>query len=214
MSDRVRWRLVIPVKETHLAKSRLHPPAPLSRPDLARAMALDTLEAVCRGLAPADVVVVTSDVQVTSAAEHRGCVVVRDPGEGLNAAIARGLEQAQEPGSALAVMLGDLPALRAEDLRAGLSLCAAHERAVIPDHDGRGTVLLTGSPGHPPAPSFGAGSAARHAETAALLTPDLPRLRRDVDNLADLTAAVQLGVGPRTARLLAQAAQGAAGPNR
>lgn len=194
------------MKETRLAKSRLHPPAPLSRPDLARAMALDTLEAVCRGLAPQDVLVVTSDASVAGAAEHQGCSVVPDPDGGLNAAIRCGLARAEEPGISLAVMLGDLPALRAEDLRAGLAACAAFPRAVIPDHDGAGTVLLAGSPGLPPVPRFGTGSAARHAEDAVVLTPDLPRLRRDVDDLADLTAAAQLGVGRHTARVLAEAA--------
>ena len=206
MFGRARWRLVIPVKDTRIAKSRLQPPAPLSRPDLARAIALDTLEAVCRGLAPADVLVVTSDTSVTEDAAQRGCTVVTDPGEGLNRAIRVGLAHVDGPGTALAVLLGDLPALRAEDLLAALDACARYPRAVIPDHNGSGTVLLTGSPGLPPLPRFGSGSAARHAEEAVLLTPDLPRLRQDVDDLDDLTAAARLGVGPRTARVLAEAA--------
>lgn len=196
----------MPVKEARFAKSRLHPPAPLSRPDLARAIALDTLEAVCRGLTPADVVVVTSDDGIAAAARTQGCAVLADPAEGLNEAIREGLKAAVDPGTAVGILLGDLPALRPADLRAGLAACAPHERAVIPDRAGGGTVLLTGAPGTRLEPQFGEGSAARHAQTAALLTPDLPHLRQDVDDLADLAAAAQLGVGRHTALVLAEAA--------
>lgn len=197
---------MVPVKEASIAKSRLQPPPPLSRPDLARAIAQDTLEAVCRGLPPADIVTVTSDDHITATAESLGCTVVNDPGAGLNAAVRRGLHLAAVPGAAVAVLLGDLPALRAEDLVAGLAACGQHERAVVPDLKGTGTVLLTGRPGVALSPSFGTDSAARHAERATVLALDLPRLRQDVDDLADLTAAAQLGVGPHTARVLAEAA--------
>lgn len=196
----------MPVKEARFAKSRLHPPAPLSRPDLARAIALDTLEAVCRGLAPADVVVVTSDEAIAISAQAQGCTVLADPGEGLNQAIQQGITAAERPGTAVGVLLGDLPALRPVDLQAGLAVCAPHERAVIPDRSGGGTVLLAGAPGIPLVPQFGAGSAGRHAQTATVLTPDLPHLRQDVDDLADLAAAAQLGVGRHTAQVLAEAA--------
>ena len=57
----VRWSLVVPVQDASRAKSRLAPPSPLSRPDLARAVARDTLEQVCRTLPPGQVTVVTSD---------------------------------------------------------------------------------------------------------------------------------------------------------
>nr|WP_306238060.1 MULTISPECIES: 2-phospho-L-lactate guanylyltransferase [unclassified Ornithinimicrobium] len=198
--------MVVPVKEASIAKSRLQPPPPLSRPALARALAQDTLEAVCRGLPPADVVTVTSDDHIAAIAASLGCTVVDDPGAGLNAAVREGLQVASVPGAAVAVLLGDLPALRAEDLLAGLAACGQHERAVVPDLLGTGTVLLTGGPGVTLTPRFGTGSAARHAERAVTLALDLPRLRQDVDDLADLTAAAQLGVGPHTARVLAEAA--------
>lgn len=211
MPQSIRWRLVLPVKEARRAKTRLLAPAALSRPDLARAIALDTLEAVCRALPPGDVVTVTSDEVVAPAAAALGSRVVPDPAAGLNAAITAGLHAAlsqdsaapASPGSVgVAVLLGDLPALRPQDLLAALAACAEHDRAVVPDHDGRGTVLLTGAPGILLEPRFGDGSAARHAEAATLLTPDLPRLRRDVDDLADLRAVLQLGVGRHTTRVL------------
>lgn len=209
MSESFPWRLVVPVKQADQAKTRLHAPAPLARPDLARAIALDTLEAVCRALPPADVLAVTSDEVVAPGAAALGARVVPDPGAGLNAAVRAGIRAALcpavtagTPPPGVAVLLGDLPALRPDDLLAALRDCAAHDRAIVPDHDGTGTVLLTAAPGILLEPGFGPGSATRHAASATLLTPDLPRLRRDVDDLADLQAATTLGVGPRTAQLL------------
>ena len=50
-------------------------------------------------------------------------------------------------------------------------------------------------------PRFGAMSARAHADAAArALTVDAPGLRRDVDDLDDLRAALELGVGPQTER--------------
>lgn len=105
-----------------------------------------------------------------------------------------------------AALLGDLPALRSEDLREALERCSAEHSAVVPDADGTGTVLLTSTVA-PPTPRFGPGSAARHAEDATLLELDLPRLRRDVDTVADLALALALGVGPATSAVLGAPAQ-------
>lgn len=212
-----RWRIVVPVKEAGRAKSRLAPPDPLSRPDLARSVARDTLEQVCRALRPTQVTVVTSDPQAREVAERLGASVVGDPGGGLDAAVLAGLGAAGEPGSSphgaagsgswphgaggtevwLGVLLGDLPALTAAELMTALAECARHTRAVVPDAAGTGTVLLTSTDG-PPEPAFGPGSAQRHAQGATLLDLDLPRLRRDVDTWADLSEALALGVGPAT----------------
>lgn len=205
----VRWSLVVPVQHASRAKSRLDPPHPLSRPDLARAVARDTLEQVCRALPPPQVTVVTSDPTATQVARDLGARVVDDPGQGLNVAVRAGLTAAgaaaagaSEGRTGLAVLLGDLPALTPVELTAALAACAAHPAAVVPDADGAGTVLLT-STGEPPCPQFGPGSAARHGRTASRLELDLPGLRRDVDTASDLAAALQLGVGRHTARVLA-----------
>ncbi|QDO90406.1 2-phospho-L-lactate guanylyltransferase [Ornithinimicrobium ciconiae] len=203
----MHWRLVLPVKEAQRAKTRLHAPPPLSRPDLARAIALDTLHAVCRALPPGDVLTITSDPVVGPATAALGARVVPDPGAGLNAAVSAGIAAARalDEQAGVAVLLGDLPALRPQDLLEALHECAAHPRALVPDHDGTGTVLLTARPGVTVEPSFGPGSAARHGEFATVLTPDLPRLRQDVDDLAALQAAVALGVGTHTTQILGAA---------
>ncbi len=204
----VPWQVVVPVKQAERAKSRLHPPAPLSRPDLARAVALDTLEAVCRAVGPRHVLLVSSDDQAVASAAALGVPVVADPGLGLNAAVRAGITrvQADEPGSAVAVLLGDLPALRPGDLTDALERCAAYERAFVPDADDTGTVLLTAGAGVALHPQFGPGSAARHAASAVRLDLDLPHLRQDVDDVAALAAAAELGLGRHTAAVLARAA--------
>lgn len=219
----VRWHLVVPVKHADRAKTRLEPPHPLSRPALARAVAADTLHEVCRALPPGQVTVVTSDPAAQEVARRLGARVLPDPGAGLNAAVAAGWADgpvaatdrtgwaggsgATRARPGWAALLGDLPALRGEDLREALARCSAEPAAVVPDAEGTGTVLLTSTVA-PPAPRFGPGSAARHAEDATLLELDLPRLRQDVDTVADLALALALGVGPATSRILGAPAPG------
>ena len=75
---------------------------------------------------------------------------------------------------------------------------------MVPDLDGTGTVLLTAGPHTVLQHAFGVDSAARHEELGAhRLDLDLPRLRRDVDTAAGLSAARGLGLGRATSELLA-----------
>ena len=154
---------------------------------------------------PGRLLVVTSDEAVARLASRVGAHVVPDPGKGLNAAVVAGRDAAlaRDPEAAVAVLLGDLPALRAQDLDAALTAASAHRLALVPDAEGTGTALLTALPGAPLVPAFGAGSAGRHeAGGHTRLDLDLPRLRTDVDNDQDLEAAVHLGVGAATASVL------------
>ncbi len=196
------WQLVLPVKGTDRAKTRLTVAEGVSRPALARAMALDTLAAALACPTVRTVLVVTSDDEVASAARAAGARVEADPGQGLNAAIRRGLALTDD--EPVAVLLGDLPALRPDDLAEALAACAGLGAAFVPDAEGTGTVLLTADRPADVDPAFGSGSAARHGERARRLDLDLPRLRRDVDVAEALHAAVALGVGPLTARALGQ----------
>lgn len=201
------WHLVVPVKGGSTAKSRLHPPAGVARTDLALALAEDCLTACVAGMPPGRVLVVTADATVSTVATRLGARVVADPGHGLDAAVRAGRDACGQPSPAVAVLLGDLPALQASDLRAALGAAAAYPLAVVPDAAGTGTVLLTAGAGHQLEPSFGADSAARHSGTGHhRLDLDLPRLRTDVDDDRDLAAALALGVGPLTAALVGGAA--------
>lgn len=206
------WRLVIPVKGGAGAKSRLQPPQGVSRAALAEAMAQDSVAAAAQRMPSGQVFVVAGDGRVARWARGLGAVVVLDPGEGLNAAVAAGVSAATQPVAhvPVAVLLGDVPALRPADLAAGLGAAAAYDLAFVPDAEGTGTVLLTARGPRALNPRFGTDSARRHEDAGhRRLDVALPRLRTDVDDAASLARAAALGVGPRTAALLAGARRAA-----
>lgn len=197
------WRVVVPVKGGPDAKSRLRAPDGVDRLVLARALALDTVVAAAEAVGPEQVVVVTSDAEVTSAVTQLGARTEPDPGGGLNAAVQAGLATIPSDRPA-AVLLGDVPALRAVDLHAALTAADGTDCWFVPDAEGTGTVLLGAREASTARPQFGAGSAARHEAAGYVrLAVDLDRLRRDVDDEASLGEALRLGVGPNTAALLA-----------
>lgn len=200
-----RWTVVMPVKRLGAAKSRLRGALPgVPHEELALALAADTLRAARACPAVAGVLVVTDDARVRAAADAAGARVAADPGAGLNAAFRHGAAVAG-PRAAVAGLTADLPALRPAELAAALHATQG-VRGYVADAPGGGTVLLAAPAGVPLAPRFGPGSAAAHAASGALpLAGDWPSLRRDVDTPADLAAAAGLGLGPRTAALLAGA---------
>ena len=211
------WTLVIPVRGG-AGKSRLVVPD-IDRAALARAIGLDTIAAAQACPAVAQVVVVTADAEIAREISD-GCLVVTDPGTGLNDAVRAGLAvtDAAQPRAA---MLGDLPALRATDLETVLVAAARYESAALPDAEGTGTTLITRTITGELTPAFGDGSFARHRAAGFV---DLAReieagrqqrgawsARRDVDTLDQLHEAAQLGLGIRTAALLeGRSRQGAA----
>ncbi|WP_112678705.1 2-phospho-L-lactate guanylyltransferase [Micromonospora saelicesensis] len=202
-----RWAVVVPVKRLAVAKSRLRGALPgVPHEELALALAADTLRAVLACPAVAEALVVTDDERVAAAARTAGARVLPDePDAGLNAAFRHGAARA--PAGWVAGITADVPALRPAEL-AGALLAAQNGRPgvrrFLPDAPGGGTVLLTAGPGVPLDPRFGVGSAVAHAASGAVpLDGDWPSLRRDVDTAADLAAAARLGLGPRTAALVA-----------
>jgi 2-phospho-L-lactate guanylyltransferase len=203
--EQQRWRVVVPVKGQLSAKSRLHPPAGLRRSDLAHAFAIDTLTAAHACTPVGRLLVVTSDELTRDWARERDVDVTADPGSGLNDAVRAGLEEleARYAEGPTAVLLGDLPTLRSEDLARALAACCEHERSFVPDADGTGTVLLAAHAAGWLTPRFGSGSAHAHERDYTRLELDLPHLRSDVDDDVALARAVSLGVGPRTAQVLA-----------
>jgi 2-phospho-L-lactate/phosphoenolpyruvate guanylyltransferase len=206
------WSLVIPVKVLALAKSRLTGPAGQRRSEFALAMAADTVSAAIRADAVAAVLVVTDDTDVSDIAASLGAVVLADTrGAGLNEAFAYGAAYAGErwPDRGRAGLAGDLPALRPAELTKALTAAAGLGTAFVPDADGTGTTLYAATPGARFRPQFGPASRHRHLATgaaeigAAENTGDLAGLRRDVDTIENLRAAAKIGLGPRTAELVA-----------
>jgi 2-phospho-L-lactate guanylyltransferase len=199
------WVVVVPVKRLGVAKSRLRGAVADARhEELALAMLRDTLTAASACPVVAEVLVVTDDPLVTAMAPGLDARAVPDaPSAGLNAAAAFGADVAAGLHRWRAVLAGDLPGLRPQELAAALRAAALGGRRFLPDAEGTGTVLLTAGPGVPLDPHFGAGSAAAHAASGAVgMSGDWPGLRHDVDTAADLTAVLALGTGPHTAALL------------
>jgi 2-phospho-L-lactate guanylyltransferase len=187
------WTVVIPVKGTSGAKSRLG-----GSSDLAHAIALDTVAAA---LEAADVIVVTA-ATMAGPFEALGARVIVDNGAGLNAAVAQGIAAAGH--GPVAVLLGDVPALRSAELAAALSLAVQHPLAFVPDADDDGTVLITALNPADHRPAFGVHSRAAHlaAGYVELNLPLQSGLRRDVDTAAQLTAlGDRLGQRTRAALL-------------
>ena len=198
------WRLVVPVKGRLTAKSRLHPPAGVARADLAHAFALDTITAAAAVIPPAQLFVVTADELTATFVRDWGGIVVADQGDGLNPAIRLGIGRADAelgPGPT-AVLLGDIPTLRPQDLIAALLACRRHRAALVPDASGTGTVLLSALSANDLHPRFGPGSAREHSRDCVRLDLDLPALRTDVDDDRTLRTAIAIGVGRHTALVL------------
>jgi 2-phospho-L-lactate/phosphoenolpyruvate guanylyltransferase len=214
------WTVVMPVKVLAHAKSRLAILAGPRRPDLALAFASDTATAVLACPEVARVVVVTSDLAAAGQLTALGAVVVPDeppvvpdeppvvpdePQNGLNAALSHGAAIAfrRWPGSGVAALAADLPALRPLELSRALRAAAAFPSSFVPDAAGIGTTMYATLPGTVFRPMFGGASRARHASGGAteLTVGDIAGLRRDVDTPDDLRAAIALGAGFRTTAL-------------
>jgi 2-phospho-L-lactate guanylyltransferase len=213
----VRVDLLVPVKPLARAKTRLLGTAdggngtPQDHARLVLALIRDTIAAATRAATVHRVVAICSDPLVCAALARDGVAALRDePDAGLNPALRYGAARlrAASPTGAVGVLPADLPALRPEELdgaiRAGL---ATGVRAFCTDRTGTGTTLLLAPSPWPLAPRFGTGSAARHRAGGARELPGgWPGLRCDVDTVADLAVARELGLGRFTRAALARPA--------
>ena len=198
------WTAVIPVKRLSAAKSRLRGAVADARhEELALAMVRDTVAAVLACPAVGEVLVVTDDPGAAAAVTFLGARTVPDrPAAGLNAAMRFGADVVAGLAHRRAVLTGDLPALRPEELGAALA-AAGPGRSFVADAAGTGTVLLAAQPGTALDPRFGAGSAGAHAASLARpLSGPWPGLRQDVDTADDLRTVLALGAGGHTCALL------------
>lgn len=201
------WTIIIPVKDTGLAKTRLTPFSQPRRAALALAFVLDAASAALQCPQVARVVAVTNDGAAGRALSLLGVEVFTDePAAGLNPAIAYGVRRvrAGAPMSAVAAMCGDLPALQPMDLTTAFATAGASERWFVADAAGVGSTMSAAGPGVALTPAFGVASRERHRGlgivdlvTDASADP-LAGLRRDVDTLDDLSDARRLGVGRHT----------------
>jgi 2-phospho-L-lactate guanylyltransferase len=190
-----RWTVVVPFKGGDGAKSRFADAAGIDRRRLSFAFLTDTLRAVRRARSVDRVLAVSGEADLGPALGDLVDAVVPDPGMGLNAAVAAGVSAVRErwPESFVAVLVGDLPALRGDDLDDALRLAVdaargGHPYAFVPDHDGTGTTAITAAPGAAVSTRFGADSRLRHADAGfhELAVPHDSTLHLDVDDASAL----------------------------
>jgi 2-phospho-L-lactate/phosphoenolpyruvate guanylyltransferase len=201
------WVVLIPVKRGDIAKSRLTGVTRRQRTDLARAFPADCAAAVLACERVHALVVVTDDEVAGETLRRLGAQVVPDePDAGLNPALQHACAHARETHGPvpLAVLSGDLPALRPPELSLALDRARQFTRAFVPDQSGDGTTLLTAAAGAQLDPRFGADSRRQHLASGAhqLDARGLAGLRRDVDTPHDLQDAIGLGVGRHTRAVL------------
>ena len=204
------WTVLMPVKVLARAKSRLAVLAGQRRCELALALASDTVSAARACPEVARVLVVTSDPVAGRRLAALGAHVTGvEPAGGINAALRYGASEAslRWPGSGVAALAADLPALRPAELSRALRAASrTGAAAFVPDAAGVGTTMYAVVPGGSFRPMFEGASRARHASSGAveLSLDGVPGLRRDVDTPEDLRAAVLLGAGSHTAAVAAE----------
>lgn len=193
----MRTAAILPVKSFSHAKQRLGDAlGGDEREQLAAAMVGDVLSALGAVEEIDDVVVVTAEPLAARAGEQAGATVVDDPEEaGQSAAAGRGIDAALVRGAARALLVpGDCPAVDPHEITRLLARAVDPPQVtIVPDRHGSGTNALLLSPPGVVAPSFGAGSFARHAARARAVGAtvkvcELPSLGLDVDTPDDLAA--------------------------
>jgi 2-phospho-L-lactate guanylyltransferase len=185
------------VKSPARAKSRLDATGNAGAyPELVAAMRADTIAAV-RGTAGVARIVAVVDEPGVPVGDVDDVIVQTVPG--LNPALQEAWAHCARrwPDAGIAAIVGDVPALRTQELADALREAADTPLGYVADAASTGTTLLTARPGAHLQPQFGAGSAARHARVATALVGGAG-LRQDVDTPADLIAALRLGAGSHT----------------
>jgi 2-phospho-L-lactate guanylyltransferase len=188
--DRPRYAVVVPLKRSSVAKSRLAPLGDRVRRDLVEAMVL----------------VVTDDLGLADALRLLGIAAVPDGATGLNATLRQGAAEVLRgsPSSRPVAVCGDLPCLRPADLASLLAHTPEDRAAFVGDAAGTGSTLYAAPDLVRFTPSFGEGSREAHLRGGAVELDAAVSLRRDVDTPQDLHEALTLGVGERTALIAAR----------
>jgi len=199
-----RFAVLVPVKPTAVAKSRLAGLGDEARRDLASAFAADTVAAALTCTLVAFVLVVTDDHLLASALRRQGAEVIPDGTSDLNGTLLQAAAEAlrRRPGVGLAALCADVPALRPDEIGRALRAADPSRMSFVADAQGVGTTMVVAPTLETFRPSFGPGSRRHHLAAGAVEMEglDVPTLRRDVDDPAALTEALRLGVGPSTWR--------------
>ncbi|MFZ0013396.1 MAG: 2-phospho-L-lactate guanylyltransferase [Acidimicrobiia bacterium] len=178
--------VIIPIKSFRLGKQRLAETLDdARRARLGRALAAHVAATVeSASLIP---LIVTADHDVADWATTSGFPSLPDPGTGLNAAAATGVEWAGEAGTRWIVLHGDLPLLNVSDVSCLGDISANGRSVIAPSADG-GTSAIGGLGEF----SFSFGSASFHRHLPRMDRPEVvvrAGLSLDVDSPNDLESA-------------------------
>lgn len=205
----MRYALV-PVKELTQAKERLAPLlSPQERQALAAAMLDDVLSALEQVPSLDRIALVTRDPRAISLSEERGFELVDEgSGEGLTEAVETGVQVCMKRGAdSLAVIPGDIPLLRPEDVDHVIDHGAEHEVVIVPSWNSRGTNTVLLRPPDVLELRFGSWSFYPHVKQAkraglSYKVLRLPRIASDVDTPEDLVHLTPEAQGTRTYAVL------------
>ena len=196
-------QIVVPFRGES-GKQRLDAPPPV-RTKLALAMLGDVLSAC---VSTGRTFVVTADAAGRAVAEELGAETVDDPGGGQGAAVAAGLERADN--GVVIVVNADVPCVVPHDLRMLAGSAELDAVGLVEADDGTTNALVL-----PRAslfsPLYGEGSADRFrkhfdAQDVIAIAAVIPNLSDDVDTMEDLQR-IGLRAGPRTQAALGQMAR-------
>ncbi|MFJ6598509.1 2-phospho-L-lactate guanylyltransferase [Streptomyces violaceusniger] len=207
--------MLLPVKPFALGKSRLGSWAGAARRDIARAVFLDTMDAILHTPEVCRLIVVTADPEAHALAAGAGAEGIHEASVGgLNAAARLGAAAAAGHGAGVrtdpvAVVAADLLALKPRELASVLAEASRHPRAVLADHRGHGSTVLTAQDPSFLLPGFEGASRARHAANGAyeIAHSGVAGARLDIDVPGDLALAAALGLGTHTAAVQANLPQ-------
>jgi len=185
--------VAVPVKALSRSKGRL---ASVLTPSERGALTLALLEdvlAACARQSGWETWVVSPDPHVLEAAARRGAAAIPEEQGSLLGAVRTVERRLADPADSLAILLGDLPELDAEDVATALAASAPVVLAPAAS-DGGTNFLLRRPPGAIPA-RFGRRSFARHRLEAARRGLELaevrtPGLAHDLDRPADLARLI------------------------
>lgn len=205
--DPATFAVLVPVKRTAHAKTRLGGLGDEARSELAAAFATDTVSAVLQCPEVARVLVVSDDHVLARSLHDLGAEVVPDGTADLNGTLVQAAAEMHRraPDLRLAAVCSDLPCLRPPDLSSALAAADPSRLSFVADAERLGTTAVVAPDVGAFLPRFGAGSRAAHLAAGAfeIDAVAVPTLRRDIDDPADLATALELGVGPRTSRVAA-----------
>jgi 2-phospho-L-lactate guanylyltransferase len=201
-----RFGVLVPLKPTVSGKSRLGSLGEDVRRELVAAFAEDTVSAVWACPRVHSVLVVTDDAAVAQQMRSMDVDAIPDGANTLNASLVQAAAELTRRSPALrpVAVCGDLPALLPHELTSVLDEVPTDAAAFVSDADGAGTTLYTAPATHHFRPRFGVDSRAAHLadDAVELAVGRMPTVHLDVDTPDDLLAAMRLGVGRRTTRVV------------